>query len=221
MLRMLVLMLSVSTVAAFSAATVKRPRSMCTQRRATLQAEEYAETPEDIAKSLIANIFEGDFGTRGEGWVFGQAAIIASLLVAPDLPAFSPMSRIVGLLVILAGLAVATVGAADLGSSLSIWPKPVSANALRTDGVYSLCRHPMYTGFILGGGGFGLLTASSERLLLALALYAMLSAKASREEEFLREKHGAAYAEWEASVPRFFPRVEALRDLTAELKARG
>ena len=176
------------------------------------------QTPEELAESIIANVFEGSWGSRGELWVLGQAVIIGSVIAAPDMAMFSVATRLSGILVILFGLAIAVVGAADLGPSLSPWPRPIAANELRTDGIYSLCRHPMYCGYLCGAGGFGLLTDSSERLLLSFVLYAMLSAKATREEDWMREKHGMAYDDWAATVPRFFPKFDSLRGALASFE---
>ena len=176
------------------------------------------QTPEELAESIIANVFEGSWGSRGELWVLGQAVIIGSVIAAPDMAMFSVATRLSGILVILFGLAIAVVGAADLGPSLSPWPRPIAANELRTDGIFSLCRHPMYCGYLCGAGGFGLLTDSSERLLLSFVLYAMLSAKATREEDWMREKHGMAYDDWAATVPRFFPKFDSLRGALASFE---
>ena len=182
------------------------------------EAHPELQTPGELAESIVANVFEGRWGSRGELWVVGQAVIIGSVIAAPDIPAFSVATRLAGVLVMLFGLAIAVVGAAELGPSLSPWPRPIAANELQTDGIYSLCRHPMYAGFLCGAAGLGLLTASAERLLLALVLYAVLSAKAAREEDWMREKHGASYNAWEVSVPRFFPEFEALKSTLASLK---
>ena len=76
----------------------------------------------------------------------------------------------------------------------------------------------MYCGYLCGAGGFGLLTDSSERLLLSFVLYAMLSAKATREEDWMREKHGMAYDDWAATVPRFFPKFDSLRGALASFE---
>ena len=177
-------------------------------------------TPSDLANAVIANVFEGEFGSRGEVWVFGQAVLLGGVLAAPDLPGLSVLSRVIGLAVLLGGLAIAVVAAADLGTSLSPWPKPTDANTLQVDGVYSVCRHPIYTGLVCGCGGLSLLTASTERLLLSCCLYVLLSSKAAREEAFMEDKHGAAYVEWASKVPRFFPRAESLASVLKDAAKR-
>ena len=156
------------------------------------------------------NINEGEAGTRGEAWVYGQFSLLAAILVAPIIPGVHQLTALIGLGSIAGGGLLAASAALDLGDALTPWPKPVAANELKTDGVYALCRHPIYGGLVGACFGLGLLSDSSERLLLAAALYVLLSLKAAREEVFLVEKHGAAYEKWAASVPALFPAPAAV-----------
>jgi len=161
------------------------------------------ENLEQWISQVRTNIIEGDFGTRGEAWVAGQAALLIGVLVAPELPDFA--STLLGLLGIALGGALVAGAVFDLGSNLTPWPKPVKANELRTDGAYALSRHPIYAGLIVGCLGVSLITQSYERLLLTNALYILLANKASREEEWLIDKHGEVYTAYAGRVPRFFP----------------
>merc|ERR1711935_666537 len=104
------------------------------------------------------------------------------------------------------GLALGAAAVSDLGlTNLTPWPKPVESNKLRTEGVYSLCRHPMYTCLLTASFGLSLVTLSFERLLLTVALFTLLSFKAGREEGLLIDKHGEQYRAYAAYVPQFFP----------------
>merc|ERR1712046_161978 len=105
------------------------------------------ESLEQLASKVKDNIVEGEFGTRGEAWVAGQAALLIGVLVAPKLPGF--VSILLGLLCVTSGGALAAGAAFELGSSLTPWPKPVDANELKADGIYSLSRHPIYGGLIV------------------------------------------------------------------------
>ena len=43
-------------------------------------------------------------------------------------------------------VAMGAAAVRDLGvTNLTPWPKPVESNQLQIEGVYSLCRHPMYS----------------------------------------------------------------------------
>mmetsp|Transcript_39006 Transcript_39006/g.97243 ORF Transcript_39006/g.97243 Transcript_39006/m.97243 type:complete len:221 (-) Transcript_39006:174-836(-) len=176
--------------------------------------------PSELAKSIVANVFEGDFGARGEAWVAGQAVLIGGVVAGPNVLGLDAASIVLGLLFLSAGLLIAAAGAYELGTSLSPWPTPVSSNTLQTRGVYMLTRHPMYLGFLLDCGGLSLLTRSYERLLCTIVLLLLFSAKAVREEQELATRHGAAYSEWAERTPRFFPSVDGLRKLPEALSGR-
>ncbi len=80
------------------------------------------------------------------------------------------------------------------------------------DGPYSLCRHPLYLFSTLGVAGFGLLLGSWIMAgLVTLAIYAILSRTAAREERFLRAEFGAAYETYAREVPRILPRGAPFR----------
>ena len=75
------------------------------------------------------------------------------------------------------------------------------------EGPYSICRHPLYLFSTVGAASFGLLLGS---LLLTAAFgfgaYAILTATARREEDYLRRLFGQAYRDYAARVPRILPR---------------
>jgi protein-S-isoprenylcysteine O-methyltransferase Ste14 len=175
-----------------------------------LDVDEYAQRIRD-------NLVEGKFGTRGEAWVAGQALAVGCVMAAPELPGVPVLSITLGVLSILLGCALCATAAYDLGTNLTPWPKPVEASDLKTDGAYSLCRHPIYAGLVLFCFGAGLATCSFERLLFALGTFALLSLKASREEEFLIDKHGVLYEAYSADVPQLIPSPFKLQELLLEL----
>ena len=103
----------------------------------------------------------------------------------------------------LALVAVATVG--RLWCSLYI-----SGNkdaTLVTVGPYSVTRNPLYLFSFVGFTGVGLAT---ETVTLSLAMPAFFAVVypwiIRREEAFLHERFGAAFADYCARVPRFVPR---------------
>src|SRR3546814_198222 len=82
------------------------------------------------------------------------------------------------------------------------------ASELNTTGPYSLVRNPPYVGRILNFTGLAMLSGSrvfgAIVFLLAILIYERISIY---EEEFLREKFGAAHAEWAKDVPALLPRL--------------
>jgi protein-S-isoprenylcysteine O-methyltransferase Ste14 len=140
-----------------------------------------------------------DLGGRGGGWVALQFALLglALLLGATDLSgwgeAYAGALRQVGVLLVSAGVVVAVLAVVGLGSSLTPMPAPLENGRLRTDGVYGLVRHPIYSSLLLLVLGWCLLT--SPRVLIPFALLAVvLDLKRQVEERWL----DAAYPEYGA-----------------------
>mmetsp|Transcript_68681 Transcript_68681/g.153234 ORF Transcript_68681/g.153234 Transcript_68681/m.153234 type:complete len:247 (-) Transcript_68681:155-895(-) len=177
---------------------------------------------EQIATQVMSNLNEGELSRRGEGWAIGQASLLLGVVFAPPKPIVPTVEVVVGLASIAVAATLATAAVSDLGFvNLTPWPAPVKRNALKTEGVYSLCRHPMYSSLIAGCFGLSLLDQSFERLLLTAALFALLSFKVGQEEAFLSDKHGERYRAYAAFVPQFFPTISAVKNyIQVVLRAR-
>jgi protein-S-isoprenylcysteine O-methyltransferase Ste14 len=112
--------------------------------------------------------------------------------------------RVLGLLGVLAGLAVMLLGGTALGRGLTAVPIPNEHAQLRTGGLYRAVRHPIYTGLLLASGAFVVASGSGWRALAFGGLVALLSVKARWEEARLARRF-AAYPEYAARTPRFVP----------------
>ena len=168
---------------------------------------------EKIVEQVSKNMNEGELSTRGEGWFVGQVSLLIGILFAPPEPVAPMVELVVGLSAVASAIVLGAAAVNDLSfGNLTPWPKPVEGNELKTEGVYSLCRHPMYSSLLCGSFGLSLVTLSFERLLLTVALFALVSFKAGREEAFLNDKHGERYRAYSAYVPQFFPTVGAIQD---------
>jgi protein-S-isoprenylcysteine O-methyltransferase Ste14 len=151
-----------------------------------------------------------DLGPRGEGWFAIQVVLLALVLLAGLLAgdAWSGVaaqaSWLAGLVLLVAGGALAAWGLAGLGLGLSPMPRPREGAALVESGAYGLVRHPIYGGLVLGSVGWGLLTASLLALLVAGSLAVFLDLKARREEAWLCDHH-SGYAAYMARTRRLIP----------------
>ena len=155
-----------------------------------VMSQDEGDIPPFFAK-VWENMGEGELSTRGEGWFVAQAILLIGVVFAPPEPVVPVVERVVGLAACGAGGSLVYTAVSDLSlANLTPWPRPVEKNELKTEGVYSLCRHPMYAGLLWLSFGLSLLTLSFERLLLTSALFALLSFKAGREEVLLNQKHG-------------------------------
>jgi protein-S-isoprenylcysteine O-methyltransferase Ste14 len=97
--------------------------------------------------------------------------------------------------------------------------KEVYANELVTRGFYSHTRNPMYVGNYLVVLGFALVFGSIWVAGIVLPLFAWIYlAITTAEEAYLRDKFGAAYGEYAASVNRFFPDFRGLSESLREFE---
>ncbi len=130
-----------------------------------------------------------DPGGRGDGWVLGQFALMAVILVvgllAPDWPGRMPSAvGTVGIVLAALGVGLALVSGRALGRALTPFPRPAAGGSLVERGPYGVVRHPVYTGGILLMVGFAL-WASPWALLPTAALAVLWALKARVEERHL------------------------------------
>ena len=93
--------------------------------------------------------------------------------------------RLLGLTVLLLGLALALQGFLALGANLSPLPDPKPGATLVTEGVYRHCRHPLYRAVLVCSFGVVIALGSGLHLILLLLLCVVLVGKARREEKAL------------------------------------
>ncbi|NJR39669.1 MAG: isoprenylcysteine carboxylmethyltransferase family protein [Leptolyngbyaceae cyanobacterium CSU_1_4] len=152
-------------------------------------------------------------GSRGEYWVAVQALLVVEFALLPvyRVPGFK-LPIWLGLYVVLPSAAILALSALllffkgfwDLGHSLTPLPYPRDDGELVQAGVYSVVRHPIYSGLILGSLGWALYQLSVTHLVGAIALFIFFNAKASREESWLIEKY-PDYPEYCQRVKKLIP----------------
>lgn len=147
---------------------------------------------------------------RGEWFVLAQTALMLAVLVAPKLDgrdAFrSRISGAAGGLLCIGGLGFAALGSITLGRNLSPFPKPKEEGTLVESGIFSVVRHPIYSGLSLAAFGWSLIWNSIAALVAALMLLAFFDIKARREERWLEEKF-PGYALYKSRVRKLIPFV--------------
>jgi protein-S-isoprenylcysteine O-methyltransferase Ste14 len=142
---------------------------------------------------------------RGEWFVIAQAVLMLAVVAAPKLDGRSisgaGITEAAGGLLCLVGL-----GSMALGRNLSPFPKPKEKGTLVESGIFSIVRHPIYSGFSLFAFGWSLVWNSIATLIAALVLLAFFDIKARREERWLEEKF-AGYAAYKSRVKKLIPFV--------------
>jgi protein-S-isoprenylcysteine O-methyltransferase Ste14 len=85
------------------------------------------------------------------------------------------------------------------------WAVEKGQGELVTDGVYSLSRHPQYTGFILMTLGLLIHWATLPLLIMWPILLVQYVRLARREETEMEEQFGEDYREYREKTPMFLP----------------
>jgi len=144
----------------------------------------------------------------------GPLAIAALLLSARSLPGgwlcgrFVPqgqMTSLAGLLIVVIGLGFTVWARVHLGRN---WSGTVTLKAdheLVRSGPYSIVRHPIYTGLLLGFLGSAVALGEWRGLLATALVFAGFWRKLRLEERWMREVFGPQYERYQAEVPALIP----------------
>lgn len=138
---------------------------------------------------------------RHRGWTPVPLFLAALVLARP-----TPGTLLAGLVVALTGEAVRMSAVAHIGSRSRT--RSSGVGTLVTTGPFARCRNPLYLGNTLMAAGLafgtGVPALPAATVLLVGLQYAAIVAW---EEGQLARTHGAAYREYCAAVPRFYPRI--------------
>jgi len=136
--------------------------------------------------------------------------LLALLLVWLRRGPASPLWLVAGLALCVLGQALRAWVLGQVPDGTSGQNEKLIATQLNTAGPYALTRNPLYLGNLLITLGLCLVAHSWILLAAVAALFALqYRAIIAAEEEFLRSQFGAAFDEWCARVPRFWPRLSA------------
>jgi len=128
-------------------------------------------------------------GTRGQGWVWLQSLLMFLVVLLGSLGPTWPDSieallLVAGTLVFLAGTAQVGLGVLAVGVSFGVFLRPTPGAPLRTTGLLSRARHPIYGGWMLAALGWALVF-SPWSLVPAGLLLLELDGKRRVEERWL------------------------------------
>lgn len=114
--------------------------------------------------------------------------------------------RSLGLAGVGASFLLIALGGFRLGKYARIFPEPAKNAPLRITGAFAFCRHPMYSGFLMGGIFWTLYLGSRLSLYFTIALFVVLLIKVRIEERYLKKIYGSAFDEYKKKTGMFFPR---------------
>lgn len=93
--------------------------------------------------------------------------------------------------------------------------KRVYADGLVTEGIFGVCRNPLYLGNMLIYAGVFLMHGHPLVVVLGIVSYFLIyQSIIAAEEFFLRDKFGQAYVDYCRTVPRWLPGLSGLKAST-------
>ena len=98
--------------------------------------------------------------------------------------------------------------------------RALERDKLVTRGPYRYVRHPQYLGYLIVFAGFFLLLQNLVALAPLLSIPGEVR-MASLEEEFLTEKFGASYINYQKSTGKFFPRLSHVQKTVFKVEDKG
>lgn len=137
-----------------------------------------------------------------------QLVILVLYVFTPKMGIFSPskLITIAGAFLIIIGLLVGIMAFMQLNTNLTPFPTPKVTAILLQTGVYSIVRHPIYSGLIYVMFGYSILNGDIGKLALSLAILILFYFKSIYEETLLT-KFFPEYKKYKENTGRFFPNI--------------
>jgi len=148
------------------------------------------------------------------GALFGTGVILGgvnpALALADVIPVWEELdttwAHVAGFILCAIGIVGTFMAQMAMGSSWRIGVDPGERTELVTDGVFQLCRNPIYTFMLIAWLGFALLVPTWIALAAGVLLFTGLQIQVRLvEEPHMRRTHGETYLSWAREVGRFVP----------------
>jgi hydroxyacylglutathione hydrolase len=144
--------------------------------------------------------------------VFSVLYLILALVVHYVWYPLFVIEEIPHVIIIATGLILIAIGVPIWVAGSKAVDRAFEEGVLATQGVYALCRHPIYGNAIFFTiPGVLLFFRSWLLLTVPVAMYIIFRLLIREEEDYLRQEFGATYLEYEREVNAVFPRVWKLR----------
>ena len=169
--------------------------------------------------------FRGISGRMGSAEWFAGVGFVVALAVAVVGPllqlrgAITPPPglhagwiQIAGIVLAVLGIVLTVWAQLDMGDSWRVGVDESETTALVHTGMFGRVRNPIYTAMLTFDFGIALVAPNFVTITGLVLAVAALELQVRRvEEPYLRDKHGAAYRDYAASVGRFIPGVGLIR----------
>ena len=114
------------------------------------------------------------------------------------------IAGLIGLLLMLANLAVGLASLKDLGDSWRVGVIEEQQTRLIESGIYRFTRNPYFVSYLLMFAAYTVLLQSLVLLVLSFIGFGMVHAMILKEEKYLAKTHGEVYQQYRRRVPRYF-----------------
>lgn len=164
-----------------------------------------------FTRSGAKDLQKKDNGSMLTGWITSTAAIAAGISCAlytslDILPSF--LMYYTGMTIILLGMIIRFTAVWQLGKMFTVDVTIRDNHRIKKDGLYSLLRHPSYTGMLLSFAGFGIsLNNYLSAMVVVFLVLAALLYRIRIEEKVLNEQFGKEYQTYCQNTYRLIPFV--------------
>ena len=141
---------------------------------------------------------------RGAG-ITGIWAVLWGLITHPSSIADTPAHRVVGLVMLLGGLALMIFSQATLWNNYSGLVVIKKDHKLITHGIYRYTRNPIYLGLFVGTIGLSVFAASYPSFFAMLVLIPITLHRISMEEKLLADEFKDEYLQYLQRSKRLIP----------------
>ena len=143
----------------------------------------------------------------GMGWllVVLQFALLIVLVLVPRRDP-TLLSLVVGVPLLALGLVLGLAASRRLGSALTPTPVPITQAGLRTEGIYAVLRHPIYSAVLLAALGFTVIMGTWWTVGVFVVLVGFFTLKYRWEDRLLAQEYGTQWEAWSRQTGALIPR---------------
>lgn len=166
----------------------------------------------------------GNFFFRHRNWVFPVMVVLCFAMGVPPARMFGSSTAEtikdgVAVLLAIAGLSLRALVIGYVHVSRAGRGRRIHAASLYTDGIFSLCRNPLYTGNVMVFTGIFLMHGAAATMLVGIPSFLFVyHALVRAEESYLRTTFGPQYVDYCARVPRWIPAIWRLGTVTRDMR---
>lgn len=139
-------------------------------------------------------------------WVTLSVSIFAGVLIAINFPAFGMLQTYIGAALVIAGVVFRWFAIVSLGKMFTTNVSIQNDHKLKTDGLYSVLRHPSYTGSLMSFLGLGISLGNLYSLLVVFIPVTLAFLYRIKVEEDALTKHfGEEYTNYKSRTKKLIP----------------